>query len=62
MSVTIDGVWTGDWIYDHLEMATTCNYNARANSCIRFLTTAHTKTSQLVFTSRFLVTDPNNVL
>jgi hypothetical protein len=41
---------------------TTSNYNALANSGTRFLTTAHTKSSQFVFTDRFLINDPNNVL
>jgi hypothetical protein len=47
---------------DHLHIVTTNNYNALANSCARLLTTAHTKSSQFVFTSRFLITDLNNVL
>jgi hypothetical protein len=46
---------------DHLQMVITSNYNALANSCTRLLTTAHSKSSHF-FTSRFLVTDPNNVL
>jgi hypothetical protein len=49
-------------LHSHLQIVTTSNYNALANSCIRLLTTANTKSSQFVFTSRFLVTDPNNVL
>jgi hypothetical protein len=47
---------------EHLKIVTTGNYNTLANSCTRLLTKAHTKSSQFVFTSRFLVTDPNNVL
>jgi hypothetical protein len=47
---------------DHLQIATTSNYNALANSCPRHLTTAHTKSSQIVYTSLFLVMDPNNIL
>jgi hypothetical protein len=47
---------------DHLEMATTSNYNALANSYTRLLTTAHIKFSQFVFINRFLVMDPNNIL
>jgi hypothetical protein len=47
---------------DHLQIATTSKYNAVDNSCPRLLTTAHTKSSQFVFTSRFLLTNPNNVL
>jgi hypothetical protein len=47
---------------DHLQMVTKSNYNAVTNSYTRLLTTAHTKSSQFVFTSRSLVTDPNNVL
>jgi hypothetical protein len=57
--VTIDGVWIGDWIYWPL---TTSNYSALANSYTHLLTTAHTKSSKSVFTRRFLVKDPNNVL
>jgi hypothetical protein len=53
-----------DWQLDLLGTytVTTNNYNAVANSRTRLLTTAHTKPSQFVFTSRFPVTDPNNVL
>jgi hypothetical protein len=47
---------------EHLQMETTSNYNALANSCTPLLTTTHTKYSQSVFTSRFLVTDTSNVL
>jgi hypothetical protein len=47
---------------DHVQMVTTSNYNALANWCTRLLTTAHNKYSKFVITSRFLVTDPNNVL
>jgi hypothetical protein len=43
-------------------MVTKCNYSATANSCTRLINTAHTKSSQFVFASRFPVTDPNNVL
>jgi hypothetical protein len=46
----------------HLQIVTASNYNALADSCTRLFTAAHTKPSQHVFTSRFLVTDPNNVL
>jgi hypothetical protein len=45
---------------EHLQIVNTINtnnYNTLANSCSRILTTA-----QFVFTSGFLVTDPNNVL
>jgi hypothetical protein len=45
---------------DHLQMVTTSNYNTLSNSCIYLLTTAHA-VSQFVFTSHFLVTDPNSV-
>jgi hypothetical protein len=47
---------------DRLHITTTSNYKALANSCTRPLTPAHTKSSHFVFTSHFLVTDPNNVL
>jgi hypothetical protein len=43
-------------------MITTNNYSALANSCTCPLTTAHTKSFQFVFTSRFMVTGSNNVL
>jgi hypothetical protein len=47
---------------DHLQLLTTSNYSTLANSCTRLLTTAHAKSSQFVFPTRFLATDPNNVL
>jgi hypothetical protein len=47
---------------EHLQIVTTSNCNTLANSCPCLLTTAHTKSSQIVFTSRFLVTDPNSTL
>jgi hypothetical protein len=47
---------------DHLQILTTSNHNALANSCTRLLITAHTKPSHFVFTTRFLVMDSNNVL
>jgi hypothetical protein len=47
---------------ENLLIVTASNYNSLPNSCIRLLTTEHTKSLQLVFTSRVLVTDPNNVL
>jgi hypothetical protein len=59
--VTVDEVWVGNWITEHLEIVTTNNYSAIANS-YRLLAAAHTKTSQSVFASRFLATAPNNVL
>jgi hypothetical protein len=46
----------------YTQLVTTSNYKAVANSCTRLLTTVYAKSSQFVFTSRFLVTDPNNVL
>jgi hypothetical protein len=46
----------------HLQIATTSNYRALANSCTRLLTTAQRKCSQFVFTSRRLIPDPKNVL
>jgi hypothetical protein len=47
---------------DHLQIVTTSNYSAVANSHTRQFTVAHTKFSQFVLTSCFLVMDPNNVL
>jgi hypothetical protein len=46
----------------HLQMVTRSTYNTLANSCIRLLTAAHTMSTQFDFTSRLLVTNPNNVL
>jgi hypothetical protein len=62
VEVTTDGFWIRNGFNDHLQMVTTGNYNTLANTCTRLLTAAHSKSSQLVFTIRFLVTDPNNVL
>jgi hypothetical protein len=45
---------------DQLHIVTTCSYNAIANSHILQFTTAYTKSSQFVVTSRFLVTDPKD--
>jgi uncharacterized PurR-regulated membrane protein YhhQ (DUF165 family) len=47
---------------EHLQIVTTSNYSATANSHTLKFTTAHTNSSQFVFTSRFLVTDRKNVL
>jgi hypothetical protein len=44
----------------HLYIVNTSNYNAFANSHILQFTTVQTKTSQFI-TTRFLVTDPNNI-
>jgi hypothetical protein len=56
-----------DWWLDlcehlHTKLVTTSNYNAIAHLHTLQITTAHAKASQSVFTSRFLVTDPNNIL
>jgi hypothetical protein len=42
-------------------MVTTSTYNAVANSCTSLLITARNKSYQFVFTSCFLLTDPNDV-
>jgi hypothetical protein len=42
-------------------MVTTVNYSAIANAHIEQFIIARNKSSQFVLTSRFLVTDPNNV-
>jgi hypothetical protein len=47
---------------DYLQIVTTSDYNALANSCTRILTTAYTKSSQFVSSSRFLAMDPKNDL
>jgi hypothetical protein len=49
--VTRHGVWIGNWIYK-TQIITTTNYSALTNSRTQLLTTAHTKSSQFVFTSR----------
>jgi hypothetical protein len=45
-----------------MQIVTASNYSAIANSHTLQFSTAHTKFFQFVFTSRFLVTDPNSVL
>jgi hypothetical protein len=45
----------------HLQMIIIITYNVLTNSWIRLLTTAHTTSSQFVFISRFIATDPSNV-
>jgi hypothetical protein len=45
---------------DHLEIVTTCNYNAIAILHNLQITTTQTKPSQSASTSRFPVTDLNN--
>jgi hypothetical protein len=47
---------------ENFQIITTSNYSAIANSRTLQFTTAHTKSSLFVFTSRFLGTGPNNVL
>jgi hypothetical protein len=47
---------------EYLLIITTINYTTLTNSCAHLLTTAHTKSSQFVFTSRFLIMDSNDVL
>jgi hypothetical protein len=47
---------------ERIQVVTSSNFGAMANSHIQQFTTARTKSSQFVFTSRFLVVDPNNVL
>jgi hypothetical protein len=44
--VTIEGVWIGNWVFDHLQMVTTSNYSAIANSHALQFTTAHTMSFQ----------------
>jgi hypothetical protein len=46
---------------DQLQIVTIHNYSSIANLHILQITGAHAKSSQSVFTSRFLVTDPKNV-
>jgi hypothetical protein len=47
---------------DSLQVLTTSNYSATSNSQTQEFTTARTKSFKFVFTCRFLITDPNNVL
>jgi outer membrane receptor for monomeric catechols len=62
--VTLDRVL--DWIWGLLTTYTydselrTSNYSATDNLHTLHMTTAHAKSSQSAFTSRFLVTDLNN--
>jgi hypothetical protein len=59
--VTVDGVWGFvTWFTDHLQIVTTSS--SVANPYTLQITTSHAKFSQSVFTSRFLVTDPNIAL
>jgi hypothetical protein len=56
--MTVDGVRIGDsvnWQAIHSRLVTTSNYNAIADLQTLQITTAHAKTSQSTFTSRFLV-------
>jgi hypothetical protein len=59
--VTIDGVWLSNRIYWTL---TERNYDSltELHTPQITVTTPHIKSTQPVFTSRFLVTDPNKVL
>jgi hypothetical protein len=60
--VIIDGVGLVTRFIDHFNtpLVTTSNYNAIANTLTLQITRAHIKPSQSAFTSRFLVTEPNN--
>jgi hypothetical protein len=49
------------WFTNNLQVAATSNYNVIVNSHTLKFPTGHTKSSQF-FASRFLATDPNNVL
>jgi hypothetical protein len=60
--VIIDGVWAGEWIFDHLytRLGTTSIYKAIAHLHASEFSRTHVKSSQFAFTSRFLATDRNN--
>jgi hypothetical protein len=47
---------------DYLQIVTISNYKAIANLHTLQITRTHAKSSPSVFTTRFLVTDPNSVL
>jgi hypothetical protein len=53
------GVWIGIGVTEQLQIVITSNQNALTNSHTLFLTTAHATFS--IFTSRCLVTAPNNI-
>jgi hypothetical protein len=55
--VTIDGVWIDDWIYWPLQEAMALSLIYTLHKSLE-----HMLSSQSVFISRFLVTDPNNVI
>jgi hypothetical protein len=63
LRVRINGVWIDGWIYWTL-IHTTRNYNCNSLTGLHTVyitvTAAHIK--YFIFTSRFLVTDPNSVL
>jgi hypothetical protein len=60
--VTIDGVWICDSIIDHFntQHVITNNSSAIAHLHTLHITRTHSKSSQSVFISRFLITDFNN--
>jgi hypothetical protein len=62
MIVTIVGFRLVIGFIAHLQITTTRNYSAIANLHTLQFTRVHTKFSYFVFTSRFLVTDPTNIL
>jgi hypothetical protein len=55
--VTIDGVWIGEWIYYHLHVVTTNNYNTIA-IYTHYSSLEHTVQCSQSVTRRFLVTAP----
>jgi hypothetical protein len=59
--VTKHGVWIGNWLYWLLKLVTTENYSVIANSHTLQFTIARTVVG-FIFTSRYLITDPNVVL
>jgi hypothetical protein len=54
------GLETGFIDYFHTQLVTTLNYSAIADFHNLLIITAHAKSFQCAFTSRFLVTDFNN--
>jgi hypothetical protein len=62
LQVTRFGVFIGKWILRTLKSRNYKDYGTLANLRTLNYTTAHTNSSQFIFSSGCLITDPNNVL